>query len=239
MKPVVFVHGFMGGSRQWQKQVDDLDGCEVVTLDLPGFGKNAKLDALESIACYADWALGELDTRGIKTFHLVGHSMGGMVVQEMATRAPDRIDRLVLYGTGATGILPGRFETIGVSKRRACADGPQATARRIVATWFLERESAEAYEDCAEIAEESSLKAILTGLDAMQGWSGTDQLQAIKAKTLVIWGDHDRTYPWHQTERLWQSIRGANLSVIPACAHAAHLEKPGLFNSLLRDFFFD
>ena len=239
MTSVVFVHGFLGGSRQWQGQADDLAEYDVTALDLPGFGENAQIDALDSIAGYADWALDELRAREIERFHLIGHSMGGMVAQEMVARAPERIDRLVLYGTGATGVLPGRFETIGTSKRRARADGPRATARRIAATWFLKRENAKAYEECAAIAEKCSLEAILTGLEAMQGWSGADRLEAIRARTLVIWGDQDRTYSWCQTEQLWRCIRGANLSVIPDCAHAAHLEKPVLFNKLLGDFFAD
>lgn len=237
MTPVVFVHGFMGGSRQWQGQADSAAGHEIISLDLPGFGENAHLDALDSIAGYADWALDELSARGINRFNLVGHSMGGMVVQEMVARAPERIERLVLYGTGATGILPGRFETIGTSKRRALADGPQATARRIAATWFLERENAAGYEGCAAIAEKCRLPAMLNGLDAMENWSGVEHLENIETKTLVIWGDHDRTYPWCQTEQLWQSISNANLLVMPGCAHAAHLEKPRLFNGVLEDFF--
>lgn len=239
MTPVVFVHGFLGGSRQWHRQADALTGLEIVALDMPGFGENTQLDALESIEAYAQWALNELSARGIERFQLIGHSMGGMVVQEMVIRAPERVDRLVLYGTGATGVLPGRFETIATSKRRATADGPRATARRIAATWFLKWEQAEAYEGCAEIAERCSLNTILVGLDAMQGWSGSERLQAIEAKTLVIWGDRDRTYPWCQTEQLWQSIRGANLSVIPDCAHAAHLEKSFIFNKIVADFLVD
>ncbi|UWQ13568.1 alpha/beta hydrolase [Aliiroseovarius sp. M344] len=237
MNPVVFVHGFMGGSRQWQGQIDSDAGYEVISLDLPGYGENAQSEALDSIASYAEWALDELSARGVERFNLVGHSMGGMVAQEMVVQTPDRVDRLVLYGTGATGVLPGRFETICTSKRRALADGPQTTARRIAATWFLEREEAPGYEACAAIAEQCRLQAMLNGLDAMENWSGVERLEDIKAKTLVIWGDRDRTYPWCQTEQLWKSISNANLSVLPGCAHAAHLEKPELFNKILGDFF--
>lgn len=236
MTPVVFIHGFLGGSRQWQGQVEAMAAYKVITLDLPGFGENAKLDAFCSISGFADWVLNELKMRGIEKFHLVGHSMGGMVVQEMIARAPECVDRLVLYGTGSVGVLPGRFETIDTSKTRAREDGPQATARRIAATWFLDREKAAAYEDCAAIAEQSSLQTILTGLDAMHCWSGVEHLSVIPTKTLVIWGDRDRTYPWSQTEKLWQSIPNANLAVIPESAHATHLEKAGLFNRVLIDF---
>lgn len=236
MTAVVFVHGLMGGGAQWHEQVSALSGREVITLDLPGYGGNAHMDPLTSIAAFAIWALDVLEEQGIQRFHLVGHSMGGMVAQEMVARAPDRVDRLVLYGTGATGILPGRFETIDTSKDRARADGSKATARRIAATWFLKREEAAAFEVCAAIAELSGVDAIIAGLDAMSGWSGGDNLSRIESKTLIIWGDHDRTYPWRQTEVLWRSIQGACLAVIPNCAHAPHLEKPKLFNAVMGDF---
>ncbi len=236
MTPIVFVHGFLGGSRQWQAQEGAFCASGVVAVDLPGFGENAHLRALDSIGAYADWVLDQMSSRGIDRFHLIGHSMGGMIAQEMVARAPGRIVRLVLYGTGATGDLPGRFETIDVSKDRARDDGAQATARRIAATWFLDHRSATAYESCAELAEKSGLPAILAGLDAMHLWSGDDHLGDIRAPTLVLWGDHDRTYTWAQTERLWTKIPEASLAVLPNCAHATHLEKPELFNSLVRDF---
>ena len=236
MIPVVFVHGLMGGSAQWEGQIRALADFEVLALDLPGFGANADLDAVDSIADFASWALSELSKRGVERFHLVGHSMGGMVAQEMAARASESIDRLVLYGTGATGVLPGRFETIATSKKRAQAEGAKATAIRISATWFLEKEKAAAYQGCAAIAQLANIDAILAGLDAMKGWSGSDYLRHINAKTLVLWGDHDRTYPWPQTEELWRSIQGACLAVVPDCSHASHLEKPDLFNAILEDF---
>lgn len=237
MMALVFVHGFMGGSQQWQPQIEALGDFNIITLDLPGYGENAELEAFDRISDFAVWALDELTARGIETFHLVGHSMGGMIAQEMVTQAPGRVDCLVLYGTGATGVLPGRFETIATSKRRANDDGAQATAKRIAATWFLEKEKAKAYEGCAEIAQCSSLQAIHAGLDAMSVWSGVERLAHIQAKTLVIWGDHDRTYKWSQTEQLWQTIPRTSLAVIPDCAHAPHLEKSGLFNTILKGFF--
>ena len=239
MTPAVFVHGFLGGSRQWDGQVSALNGTPVIALDLPGFGAQAGEPALPGIGDYADWVIETLDDRGIEKCHLIGHSMGGMIAQEAVARAPDKVDRLVLYGTGATGVLPGRFETICASKERAQTDGPEATARRISATWFLDGGAAAGYEACAAIAEATSLNAMLTGLDAMKDWDGTEALGDIRSRTLVLWGDHDRTYPWQQTQHLWQSIPSASLSVIPMTAHAAHLEKPSLFNMVLSDFLDD
>lgn len=237
MTPLVLVHGFLGGSQQWSAQVQALRGhCEIVTVDLPGFGENAQLGPINRISDFAQWVLEDLTRRDISRFHLLGHSMGGMIAQEMISLAPDYIDHLVLYGTGATGVLPGRFETIGMSKDRAKSEGAQATARRIAATWFLNRETDPEYRQCAAIAECSTLPAILSGLDAMEAWDGTRRLSDISAPTLIIWGDQDRTYSWAQTEMLWRSIKNARLAVLPDCAHAVHLENPQLFNSIVAGF---
>ena len=86
------------------------------------------------------------------------------------------------------------------------------------------------------IAERSRLTAIIAGLEAMRGWSGLDHLTRIAVPALVLWGDGDRTYEWSQVETLWRTIPGANLAVVPACAHAVHFERPRHFNALIADF---
>jgi pimeloyl-ACP methyl ester carboxylesterase len=146
------------------------------------------------------------------------------------------VGRLVLYATGAVGVLPGRFETIETSMARARADGPEATARRIAATWFVQGEDAPAYPGCADIAARADLPAILAGLAAMRDWSGVDHLPRIASPTLILWGDRDRTYPWSQIAGLWQAIPDSNLAVVPSCAHAVHFEEPAIFNALLDRF---
>jgi len=239
MKPyLVLVHGYLGGSSQWIEQVAVFSQYfHVVTVDLPGFGLNHSMESPETIRDYAEFVLNQLDRKGVEQFHLLGHSMGGMIVQEMAAMVPSRINYLILYGTGPVGMLPNRFETIEESKRRVVADGTQLTGRRIAATWFVQREQAAQYHVCAELADKVSLQASLAGLSAMEAWSGVPYLTQIKSPTLVLWGDSDRTYQWSQPEQLWNNIPAAQLGVIPGCAHAVHLEKPHVFNAVLMDFF--
>lgn len=239
MNPLVLVHGFMGGSDQWSHQAPLGNGRELVCVDLPGFGKNAHQEPLHRIENFADWILEELTHRGVRKFDLLGHSMGGMIVQEMIHKDPERIARLVLYGTGAKGILPGRFESIATSMERARADGAKATARRISATWFLHADTAPSYPACAAIAEQSTLRAILAGLEAMQAWTGEDYLPEITAETLILWGDRDRAYLWPQIEKLWRTIPNSHLAVVPGCAHAVHMERPEIFNRLVGEFLSD
>lgn len=237
MKNLVFVHGYLGGSPQWANQVEVFsEHFNVITPDLPGFGLNHGMEAPESIKEFASYVLDELDKQGVDRFHLVGHSMGGMIVQEMVALAPERVDQLVLYGTGPIGLMPGRFESIDESRLRVSEEGVELTGRRIAATWFLDGEKADGYHECAEIAVMASTQAALAGLSAMETWSGVSSLTKIKSPTLVLWGDADRAYQWAQPKQLWQEIAGARLAVIPGCSHAVHFEKPRLFNALLMDF---
>ena len=237
MKPLVLVHGFMGGSAQWDGYTTDLQATRnVIAIDLPGFGANAHLPPIPSITGYARWVVEHLGDLNVLSYDLLGHSMGGMIAQEIARLDSRKIGRLVLYATGAFGVLPGRFETIEESKKRADSDGPSITARRIAATWFLEGEDADGYEPCATVAALTGMAAIHAGLDAMQTWSGKQCLNLIDLQTLVLWGDQDRTYPWSQIQCLWEGIEGASLAVVPGCAHAIHAEKPDLFQKLVADF---
>ncbi len=236
-KSLVFVHGYLGGSQQWPEQVKALSNdFRVITPDLPGFGLSDKMQTPETINGLAQYVLDELDKAGVDRFHLVGHSMGGMIVQEMTAIAPERVEKLVLYGTGSIGKMPGRFETIEESRQRLMQDGVKATARRIAATWFLHGEDSASYEGCAAIALMAQQQAALSCLSAMESWSGVSALPKIESPTLILWGDGDRAYLWQQTEQLWRDIKTSSLAVIPGCSHAVHLEKPALFNAMLHDF---
>jgi 2-hydroxy-6-oxonona-2,4-dienedioate hydrolase len=234
---LVLVHGYLGGSRQWDGQLASLSKLfEVVTIDLAGYGSANHLTAPTDLAEHARNVLATLDHMGIERFYLLGHSMGGMVVQEITKQAPHRVNKLVLYATGPLGLIPGRFETMERSRERLAEDGLHATARRISATWLLDREASPAFEALAGLATQASEQAASAGLSAMEAWDGRDQLEKIEQTTLVIWGEGDRTYGWSQIEMLWRRIPNASLAVLPACAHALHLERGELFCTLLIEF---
>ena len=237
MKALVFVHGYLGGGSQWSEQAAVFaDHFQIITPDLPGFNGNNQQITPETIRGLAMNVFQQLDGLGVHRFHLVGHSMGGMIVQEMVSMIPERVEKLVLYGTGPVGLMPGRFETIEESRAAVREQGVESTGRRIAATWFMQGESGQGYDVCAELAVKSTEQAALAGLSAMESWSGVAALADIKSSTLVLWGDGDRAYLWPQPEQLWNSIKGAQLAVIPGCSHAVHLEKPQLFNATLKDF---
>ena len=82
--PLVLVHGFLGSSQMWEPQIKYFKkNYRVLTPDLPGFGKSQKSEPCSSITSMAQTVISCLKKRGIKKFYLLGHSMGGMVVQEI------------------------------------------------------------------------------------------------------------------------------------------------------------
>lgn len=177
-----------------------------------------------------------LDEMAVERFDLVGHSMGGMVVQEIVRLNPGRVGKLVLYGTGPKGVMPGRFETIAASRARLLEQGVGPTARRIAATWFMKGEEAEGFALCAELGQKVSLQTALACLDAWESWDGSAALSDIRNETLVIWGSRDRSYDWSQPQALWRGIPGADLCVVAGAAHNVHMERPQTFDSVLSDF---
>lgn len=236
-RALILVHGYLGASAMWADQMAYFSPArDVICPDLAGFGESAALTAPESIAGHASDVLDLLDRLEVAEFDLMGHSMGGMIVQEMMRLAPRRVGRLVLYGTGPRGVMPGRFETIAESRARLLRDGLGETTERIAATWFLNGAQAQGYELCRSLGRKATLQAALASLQAWQDWDGRSNLPLIRSPTLVIWGSHDRSYDWTQPESLWRGIAGADLAVIPNCAHNVHLEQPDIFNALLADF---
>jgi pimeloyl-ACP methyl ester carboxylesterase len=235
--PLVFVHGYLGGARMWCSQIEHFsDRFDVIALDLAGFGASAHLQGPDRIETHAEMVLALLDRLGVQSFNLVGHSMGGMIVQHLATSVGERISKLVLYGTGPRGNLPGRFETPTASRRRLMRNGVAATAHHIAATWFVDGENAPDFPFCAEIGASASLQAAIASTHAWERWDGRDALASIGMPTMIVWGEKDRSIGWRQCELLWRGIPGSSLAVCPQSAHNVHFEKRDLFHILIRDF---
>lgn len=235
---LVLVHGYLGGAAQWEAEIARYSAnYDVIAPDLPGFGAAADRPGCDRIEGFAQAVIDLLDQLGVDRFILLGHSMGGMIAQEMAAHNAARVIRLVLYGTGPLGAMPDRFEPIDVSRQRLLEEGVAKTAQRIGATWFCTGEDAPGFPAIRDIGAQASVQAAGAALNAMAQWDGRPALNKLTMPTLVVWGDSDRSYRWQQVESLWRNLANGELAVIPGAAHAAHLEKPKLFHLILDGFF--
>tara|TARA_B110000444_G_scaffold214180_1_gene211351 strand:- start:79 stop:648 length:570 start_codon:yes stop_codon:yes gene_type:complete len=177
-----------------------------------------------------------LEKKEIKNFNLLGHSMGGMIVQEMTKLAGEKILKLICYGTGPRGNIPGRFETIDQSREQLKINGLEVTANRIAKTWFIDEDKAKYFYLCDEAGKQTSIEATDNGLIAMKNWNGVKNLKNIKNETLIVWGNQDKAYNFNQVETLNNNIPNSDLKIIDGCSHNAHLEKPEEFNIIVEEF---
>jgi len=221
----------------WKPQINYFNkNYRVLAPALPGFGKSSKVKSCNTIECMARTIIDSLKSKKIEEFNLLGHSMGGMVAQEMVKLSGKKILKLICYGTGPTGNIPGRFETIDESREKLKINGLENTAYRIAKTWFIEEDKAKYFYLCEQAGKQTSIEAADNGLVAMKNWSGISNLKKIKNKTLIIWGDQDKAYNYSQVETLNNNIPKSDLKIIKDCSHNVHLEKPEEFNKTITKF---
>jgi len=221
----------------WGPQIEFFkDDFRVIAPALPGFEKSSTMNSCDSIEFMAKSILNLLEKKEIKNFNLLGHSMGGMIVQEIAKTAGEKILKLICYGTGPRGNIPGRFETIDQSREKLKINGLDVTAKRIAKTWFIEEEKSKYFYLCDEAGKQTSIEAADNGLIAMKNWSGVENLKNIKNKTLIVWGDQDKACNFNQVETMNNNIPNSDLMVIKGCSHNVHLEKPEKFNAVVEEF---
>jgi pimeloyl-ACP methyl ester carboxylesterase len=101
---VLLLHGLGGFAESWRHNIGPLaERSTVYALDLPGFGASDKPRARYGLAFFARTVQGFLDTLGLNTVSLVGHSLGGAVAVTSALVYPARVERLALLGA----VVPG------------------------------------------------------------------------------------------------------------------------------------
>ena len=235
--PLVLVHGYLGSSEMWSLQSNFLSKyCRVISPAIPGFGESYNAKSLNSINDMARFVLDIIDEKKIDKFNLLGHSMGGMIVQEIAKIAGNRINKLICFATGSIGEIPGRFELIDETRRRLKEEGVEISFSRVPKKWFVKGDQDKNYHLCEKAVQNVSLETADNALIAMKNWSGIENLKNIKNETLIIWGDKDTSYNFDQVDTLNKNIKNSKLEIFKNCSHNVHLEKPDEFNNLIKDF---
>ena len=235
--PFVFVHGYLGSSEMWNFQKEFFSKhYRVMIPALPGFGESHNVKSLDSINKMARQIIDLLDQKNIDKFNLIGHSMGGMIVQEITKLIGDRVNKLICFATGSIGEIPGRFETIDETREKLKKDGIEVSFSRVPKKWFVKGDKDKNYYLCKNAVKDVSLETADNALLAMKNWRGKEDLKNIKNETLIIWGDKDTSYNFDQVDTLKKNIKNSRLEIFKNCAHNVHLEQPDEFNNLVQKF---
>ena len=233
---LVMLHGFALDSRMWRRQVDAFSTeFRVVTLDLPGFGPQARevgeVDPTEGV-------LRALDVAKIDKAHLVANSFGAAVAADFALQHRDRVRSLTLTGP----LLLGRRTGIEAWARcvALAGEGDRATAAEI---WLDDplfeglRQDEELFEELRQIVLDYG-GGHWTGKVSSR-WSDPDpvpSLRKLDVPALVISGEMDIPSFMMMAEAYARTLPRARREIIQGAGHLANVERPMEWNALLRDF---
>jgi pimeloyl-ACP methyl ester carboxylesterase len=252
-RPLLLVHGFTGAKEDFTDWLDELAalGWHAVAVDQRGHGASHKPDDPEaySFEIFAGDLLALLDGLGWASAVVLGHSMGGMVVQTAALQAPERFEALVLMGTSHRALKadPDLIEaactivaTEGMAVLRDVLDavgGESPVDSDIDRKLKSQRPEYKAFGDRKLLDSSPAMYAqmvrSLTGITP--GPDRLDDLRGLALPVLVLVGEHDKTM-LAPSKRMADAIPGAELAVIPGGAHSPQFEAPEPCWAAMRSF---
>lgn len=241
--PVILIHGAGHDHSVWNFQARSLAraGFRVFAPDLPGHGASQG-KPLASIEATADWILALLDAMDLAEAALVGHSMGSLVALETAGRAPARVARLALVGTGAPMPVAPVLLDAAASNRPAAHQminqwsyTPQAQLGASASPGLLQPAL---NLRLMERQREGVLHADLAACDAYRG--AHEAAARVRCRTLLLCGDRDLMTPPRNLgplrEALAGSAGGVRMCSLAGCGHAIMAEAPDRASDALRGF---
>lgn len=235
--PVLFIHGLSTDHTIWERQVAAFKNeRRVISADVRGHGRSAKPPGdVYEIADHTRDMLGLLRQLGLAKAHIVGVSMGGMVAQQMALRAPELIASISLVCSSCEPPKEGATLEwrLGVFDKATDLAGYY----KPVLDRGLGKSMPPALRDYMyQLAIHNSRDVQRTGMIATFSYNARDEVGRINVPTLVVGGAEDGSIPPQLSEQLASMIPNARLAILPACGHAPYFEAPEALNKALSDF---
>ncbi len=236
--PVLLIQGLGYGRWGWGPIVPGLAReHRVISFDNRGIGDSDKPLGPYTAAEMAGDALQVLDEAGVGRAHVVGASLGGMIAQVLAARAPDRVDRLVLCCTTPGG--PTALPLPEVTRRlfaEAPALPPEEALRRFVENALGAEPSPALVDDLFErrLANPPDQAGWQAQAAAGLGFQGVEA--PIAAPTLIVAGTADNVVDHGNAALLAGTIPGARVELLAGAGHLFFWERPEESLRIIGDF---
>jgi pimeloyl-ACP methyl ester carboxylesterase len=242
--PVLLVMGLGMAGAAWLPQVEALRGRHACcTFDHPGIGASAPGPALPTMQTLSAGAIAVLDALGWPSAHVVGVSMGGMVAQELALTAPDRVRSLALIATHAGGPLrlPTReglrlFARANTARR---GDRIHALQELLYPAEYLASLDREALTSrmTSHIGPRADGRTLLGQLHAITRHSTATRLARLRVPTLLVRPGRDVLVRPTETDRLAQLLPHARLLRFDEAGHGVTFQMAQALNEALLSHF--
>lgn len=199
--PLILLHGLGGSTRWWSHNIAALSRWnELHIVDLVGFGRSGGRFVLaEAAETLAGW----MERCDLQRASLIGHSMGGYIAAELAADHPELVDKLVLADAAISieGVKASAAEMAGIRK------APIPMSMLSVAVSDVLR---------------AGLPTVARAAYEMVSTDMGPKLDRIRARTLVVWGEHDTAVPLKIGRELARRLPSTTLAVIKNAGHTRH-----------------
>lgn len=237
--PVLLIQGLGYARWSWRPIVPALaERHRVIFFDNRGIGESDKPAGPYTAREMAGDALQVLDEAGVERAHVVGASLGGMIAQELAVAAPQRVDKLVLCCThpGVDRGLPMPAVTVQLF-REAPALAPEVALRRFVENALGTDAPQPLVEELVRLRTANPPDPAGWQAQAAAGatFAGVDS--TIEAETLIVTGTADNVVDARNADVLAERIPGARVEKLDGLGHLFFWEAPGRFVAILEEFF--
>jgi 3-oxoadipate enol-lactonase len=240
LPPLVFLHGIGGAARAWRGQLDFFkDQYRAIAWDMPGYGGSAPLPSV-SIASLADALQDFLQQVGATKPVIVGHSIGGMIVQQLLARSPRIASAVVLAQTSpAFGKPDGDWQKNFIDARLGPLDRGEtlvtlapSLVKELVGD-DPDPNGLDLARDCMAAVPPATYRATML---ALMGFDLRSALKNIAVPTLVLSGSKDNNAPAAMMAKMASYIPSATYVEIEGVGHLVNLERPAVFNAALDRF---
>jgi len=236
---VTLSHSLACDCSMWDPQVAALQArFRVLRFDTRGHGGSGAPPGPYAFEQLSDDVIGLWDALGIERSHFVGLSMGGMIGQHLALRAPRRLASLVLADT-ASRVSPEALPVWEERIRIVRSEGMGALVQPTLERWFTapyRQAHPEVMERIGALIRATPVEGYAGCAHCMARLDSSDRLAGIRARTLVIVGEQDTGTPPSAARAIAGAIAGARLETIPGAAHLSNIEQAETFNRLLIEF---
>jgi 3-oxoadipate enol-lactonase len=255
---VVMLHGIGGGHLAFAPQVETLasSGYRAVAWDMPGYGRSAPIEpytfkglAQSCITLIEGLIAGDeqdgsehssLDRAQRRGIVLLGHSMGGMVAQEVVARRPELVQRLILCGTSPSfGKPDGDWQREFIAQRTAPLDAGKSMAELaevLVPQMVGPASLPEGVRLATLCMSQIPASTYRRALEALVTFDRRANLPQIQVPTLLVAGQHDRNAPPAVMKKMADAIPRSTYLEMRGVGHLQNLEAPDEFDGLLLNF---
>lgn len=238
---VLMLHGIGGGHLAFAPQVETLAslGYRAVAWDMPGYGHSAPIEPY-TFKGLAQSCIALIESLQARELVLLGHSMGGMVAQEVVGRRPDLVNKLILCGTSpAFGKPDGDWQREFIAQRTAPLDAGK-TMDDLAATLVPQMAGPDALPEGLRLATHCmGLVPAATyrrALECIVTFDRRASLPHIRVPTLLLAGEHDRNAPPAVMKKMAEAITHSTFIEMKGVGHLMNLEAPDAFDELVLNF---